>query len=124
MNRGYSLVELILALLLLQVGVLAAVGTVHLAQEGLRRSDLTLRGVLEAARVADSLGRSGSTGSGRISYRWGEVVWRPAAGPLGAQRVVALSARDRDTLATFLALPPLPASFGPWASVEFPERLE
>ena len=67
MRRGFSLVELLLALLLLQVGILATAGMVLLSQQNFRRAELTLRGLLEAGWIADSLARAGGGGpKGRI----------------------------------------------------------
>ena len=110
MNRGFSLVEVVLALLLLQVGVLATVGMVLLSQRNFRRAELTLRGVLEAVWVADSLSGSGSGGPGATLRPWGEVSWVDASTPVKGLRVSAVSSLEADTLATVLALPPLRVS--------------
>lgn len=110
MTRGFSLVELILALLIFQVGLLGVAGTVLLAQRNLLRASVTVRGVVEAGWVADSLTREGSGGSGSLSRPWGEISWGPASDGLGGLRVAALWELGGDTLAVFLAWPPVPDS--------------
>ena len=123
MNRGFSLVELMVALLLLQMGVLATVGMVHLAQENTRRADHTLRSVLSAGWTADSLARSASAGPGRATYPWGELVWSATPEPFPTLRVAAWSPRESDTLAVLLALPLPISSVSPWPdSVALDER--
>jgi len=107
MNFGFSLVEVVLALLLLQVGLLATAGMVFLSQENFRRAELTTRGVLEAARTADSLAMVGGGGAGATLRPWGEISWVEIANPVDASRVSAFSFLEADTLATVLALPPL-----------------
>jgi hypothetical protein len=88
-NRGFSLVELIFALLILQVGVLATAGMFLISQQSLRRAELTLRGVLEAGWVADSLVMMGAVGSGKTSPLWGELLWSPVSTPVQGLRVSA-----------------------------------
>ncbi len=108
MKKGFSLVELVFALLVLQVGLLATAGLVFLAQESMLRAELTVRGVIEARRVADSLARSGDGGSGTLAYPWGEVSWPLPPDGLGGVRVVAVSAERGDTLGRARAWEPEP----------------
>jgi prepilin-type N-terminal cleavage/methylation domain-containing protein len=108
MNRGFSLVELILALAVFQIGILATVGMILLAQGNFRRSEMILRGLVESVRVADSLGAAGTLGSGELSTSWGGVAWSPGSGPVACLRVSAWSALGQDTLATVFAFPALP----------------
>ena len=107
MSRGFSLVELLLALLILQVGLLATAGTVFLAQRNLARAELVTRGILAARSVADSLGGSVGGGSGALAFPWGEVVWGPGAGSPPGIKVVALSTLPEDTLAVAMAWAPV-----------------
>ena len=107
MRNGFSLIEVVLALLLLQVGVLATVGMVFLSQENFRRAELTLRGVLEAAWTADSITRAGGGGPGATLRPWGEIAWVGMGSPVPGFRVSAYSDLEADTLVTVLALPPL-----------------
>jgi hypothetical protein len=123
MNRGFSLVEVVLALLLLQVGLLATVGMVFLSQENFRRAELTTRGVLEAAWTADSLAWAGGGGAGAVLRPWGEVSWVEMATPVAGSRVSAFSILEADTLVTVMALPPLRGSLMLWPdSVPMEER--
>jgi len=99
-------VELVLALLVFQVGLLATAGMILLAQRNLLRAELTVRGILEAGLVADSLERMGEIGSGLRPYLWGEVSWAPASDEIGGLTVVAFSTLLGDTLVAFRALIP------------------
>ena len=53
-QNGYSLVELIFALLIFQVGVLGVAGMILTAQQSLTRAQLILRGTLEARMTGRS----------------------------------------------------------------------
>ena len=122
MTRGFSLVEVVLALLLLQVGILATVGMILLSQENFRLAELTLRGVLEASWTADSLSQVGGGGSGVTPRVWGELLWEPMSVPIEGLRVSAVSPLEKDTLATVLALPPLNSSGLSWPDTLLPEE--
>jgi len=106
MKKGFSLIELVLALVLFQVGILATAGMVFLAQRNLLRAEIILTGILEADLVADSLERSDERGSGRRRYAWGEVSWAPTWDELGGLSVVAFSTLLGDTLVAFRAWSP------------------
>ena len=108
--RGFSLIELLVALLILQVGLLATAGMIFLAQENLARAERMTRGLLEARRLADSLVREGQTGSGQLTYPWGEVRWEAGPSPFPGVRVLALSPGSEDTLAVASAFLPPPDS--------------
>jgi len=113
-RRGFSLLELVLALLVFEIGVLGVAGMVYQGQRTLSRARLIMRGTLEAKRVADSiLAESGAgAGVGNLALPWGEVSWVPAGD--GALRVVATGSVPSDTLATLLAWPrPRGAQTGP-----------
>lgn len=109
MNRGYSLLELILALFLFQVGLLAAAGLFHLSEANLRRAELTVRAILEAEWVGDSLLSLGSMTPGSAPFPWGDLHWSVLSSPVPALRIAAWSEVEGDTLFTLLALPPLPS---------------
>ena len=115
MRRGFSLVELIFALLVLQFGILAAAGLVFLAQKDLIRAELVTRGVLEAGRVADSLALHEEEGPGSLGYSWGRVLWEVAEDGLGTLEVVAVPLAGEDTLA-------VARSWSPLAIVALPTR--
>lgn len=109
MRRGFSLLELILALLLFQVGMLAAAGLVHLSEVNFRRAELTMRAILEAEWVGDSILSLGSMAPGVATFPWGDLSWSVLSSPVPALRIAAWSEMEGDTLFTLLALPPLPA---------------
>lgn len=115
MRRGFSLVELIFALLVLQFGILAAAGLVLLAQKNLNHAELVTRGVLEVGRVADSLARGGEEGSGSLDYSWGRILWGVPENGLGTLEVVAVPLSGEDTLARAI-------SWGPLATLALPTR--
>jgi type II secretory pathway pseudopilin PulG len=111
MKRGFSLVELTIALVLLQVGILATAGMILQAQRDLTRAELVVRGVLDAQRVGDSLlalGGEGPPGRGTVSTLWGEVAWSPANPGSGGVRLVARRLDEGDTLAVLSRWPALP----------------
>jgi uncharacterized protein YfiM (DUF2279 family) len=117
MRSGFSLVELVLALLVFQVGLLATAGMVLVAQRNLLRAEQTMRGILAAGLVADSLEELGEAGSGQRSYLWGDVSWAPASDAIGGLTVAAFSTLLGDTLVRFRALVPPQDSLPPWGNL-------
>jgi hypothetical protein len=110
MKTGFSLVELVLALLVFQIGLLATAGMVLLAQRSLLRAELTVRATLASDLVADSLEEVGEASTGRRGYAWGEIAWTPASDEIGGLLVFASSTLLGDTLVTLRALIPEDAS--------------
>jgi len=118
MREGFSFLELIVALLVLELGVLAVAGNILLAQRNMARAELTLRGVLEAAWIGDSLSvreGAGAGGSGSREFSWGSVEWDRADLGIGGLHLAAIRRRGEDTLAVLFLWPPLPDTllFGP-----------
>jgi type II secretory pathway pseudopilin PulG len=107
MKLGFSLVELVLALLVLQIGVLAVAGMILLSQRNYRRAEMTLRGILEAKEAADSMLSEGTGTPGRSGTSWGELVWAPVSSPIQGLRVAAWSRVEQDTIAVIYAFPPV-----------------
>jgi hypothetical protein len=121
MRNGCSLVELIVALLLLQVGVLAVSGMVLLAQRQMALAELSARGVLEAQWVADSLlARGGGlpTEEGIQHFPWGEVRFFPGDLGLGGVRMIATRHGGSDTLAVIRRWSPMAGSLPPGVGLE------
>jgi hypothetical protein len=124
MNRGFSLVEVVLGLLILQVGILATFGMILLAQRSFQRAEVTLRGVLEAGWIADSLFLSGSPGDGFLGFPWGDIHWSEDSAPVPGLRFHVWSPAQGDTLVSLFLVAPsagLVPSFpspsegpGPW----------
>lgn len=102
---GFSLLELVLALLIFQVGVLGVAGMVLTAQRTLTRAHLLLRGTLEGRQVADSLLAGGAEGAGEVARPWGGLAWTDE-GRRG-MKVVATTKGGADTLAVIRAWPPV-----------------
>lgn len=115
------MVELILALMVFQVGLLAVAGMVYMAQRNFSRAELTLRGMLEAGWVADSLGKIGGMDPGSRESDWGTLVWEPMGSPVPAVRVSAIARIGGDTLATVLGFPPLSSAPFPLRPDTLPE---
>lgn len=97
MSRGFTLIEVVVALVLLEIGVLGVVGTLLLATRTLTEAELTTRAAASAAQVADSLEAHGFAGPGASAFAGGAVRWEAAVG-VGLAVVVATDARG-DTLA-------------------------
>jgi len=110
--------ELIIALLLFGVGLLAVAGMILTAQANLKRSALTLRGTVEALRIGDSLLEAGVEGEGEIEVGWGGwIEWSFAGTPSGGLRVWTLAPDRQDTVATLRVWPP-PATYVPLTGEE------
>lgn len=86
---GFTLVEVIVAVVLLTVGLLASVSMVSLAARTLGEARRASLAGAAAESLADSLLRSGRAGaSGMRSYPWGVLRWGAGEGA-GETRVVA-----------------------------------
>ncbi|MEX2467733.1 MAG: prepilin-type N-terminal cleavage/methylation domain-containing protein [Gemmatimonadota bacterium] len=86
--RGFTLVEVVVALVLLEIGVLGVVGTFVIASRTMARAEVLERATLTVERVADSLSVDGMAGDGSSPFRGGIVVWN---GVPRVPAVVALS---------------------------------
>lgn len=95
-RAGFTLVEAMLAIVLLCTGLLAtaALGTVSL--RSWRRAGELAAAVVAAGEVADSLGIFGVSVGGSRQYPWGALTWDDPV-PLGGrllQVVIRASAHD------------------------------
>ncbi len=92
-RRGFSLVEVLVALVVLEIGLLGAVGMTWQAQRTVRATE-THEAVTRAVEaLADSLTRAGWTGPGRRAMAGGELRWSLA----GAGVVTISFQRDRES---------------------------
>lgn len=104
MSRGFTLLEVIVSLLLLQIGVVGALGTLALASRTLAEAQQTERAVTEAEGVLDSLAGVAGAVSGARAVPGGTIEWS-----VDGSGVVALrAARDdgRVWVEVTSALPP------------------
>jgi len=103
---GFSLLELLIALLLFQVGLLAVAGMLLQGQRVLRRSQLVVRGTLESRIVGDSLFMAVSEEPGEREEPWGRIFWEPVSGSPGSLRIMVLAPEESDTLVVMRLWPP------------------
>lgn len=78
MRRGFTLVEVVVALLVLQVGLLGGLAILTMASRTLRRAVTVEVAVAALEGVADSLLSAGWTGDGRMTLDAGEISWSGA----------------------------------------------
>lgn len=95
-SAGFTLVEAILAIMLLCTGLLAAAALGTASLRSWRRAGELAAAVMAAEEIADSLGLFGASGGGTRQYPWGVLVWEDPV-PLGGrllQVVIRASAHD------------------------------
>lgn len=102
---GFSLLELVIALVIFQVGLLGVAAMALMGQESMRRARLIMRGTVEATRVGDSILAAGGDARGQTFRPWGSLAWEETGD--GAVRITALAENDQDTLAVLLLWPRL-----------------
>jgi len=73
--RGFSLIEVIIALVILEVGLLGATGVVWIAAITMGRAWALEAGVASAEGVADSLSLGAVPGSGELAVDHGALTW-------------------------------------------------
>jgi prepilin-type N-terminal cleavage/methylation domain-containing protein len=79
-RSGFSLIEVLVALVVLEVGLVGCAGTLVLAQRQMAAAERLHRATQAAAAAADSLLARDAVGSGESSGSWGRVTWSPADG--------------------------------------------
>lgn len=90
MRRGFTLVEVVIALILLEVGLLASFSLLLVASDSLRRAERLEMSLATAEGVADSLASSPEVSAGSVVLPGGDsVVWD--AGPGGSFAVALMS---------------------------------
>lgn len=87
---GFTLLEVLVAFVLLELGLLGSVGLLLVASRSLTRAVLVERAAGEAAAVADSLSRNAVRGVGEVLREGWRVAWEPVGG--GSLRVMAMPA--------------------------------
>lgn len=95
---GFALVEVLVALLVLELGMLGVAGLVALGGRTLARASLLERALYAAEQVADSLARVDEIADGERTLPGGHLRWRvTSGGPEGpsAVRITAVDAEGR-----------------------------
>lgn len=84
MSRGFTLIEVVVALLLLEVAVLAAAGSLSVASHTLSEAEWLERAVMEAEGVLDSIEGVAIAGDGARAFADGSLEWAvdPSGGVL------------------------------------------
>jgi len=79
-RAGFTLVEVIVALVILEVGMLGVVGTLVVASRAVRQATTLEGAVARTERVIDSLAVAGTEGSGSSALPGGDLAWIVEAG--------------------------------------------
>jgi Tfp pilus assembly protein PilV len=77
---GFTLVEVLVAIVVLEVGLLGVAGTLVLAVRAMRRAETMERAVTDAERVYDSISSVAEPSSGSAAGALGPVRWTVATG--------------------------------------------
>lgn len=94
---GFTLVEALLAIVLLCTGLLATAALGSVSVHAWRRAGELTAAVVAAGEAADSFGILGVVGEGSRQYPWGTLAWDDPV-PLGGRLVqVTIRASARDT---------------------------
>jgi len=74
-KSGFTLIEVLVALLIMEIGTLGVLGSLVLASGVMRRAETLERAVARAEGVLDSLSADGDPGTGSRTFLGGEVRW-------------------------------------------------
>lgn len=81
MTRGFSLIEVVIALVILSVGGAAALSLVVTADRRIQQAWILELALTRATEVADSLEAAGvAASSGHSIEPWGRIDWAPGSG--------------------------------------------
>ena len=96
-SAGFTLVEAVLAVVLLSTGLLATAALGSVSVRSWRHAGELTAAVVAAGEIADSFGIFGVSDGGRRRYPWGTLVWDDPA-PLGGRLLqVAFRATASDS---------------------------
>lgn len=101
---GFTLLEVVIALLVLELAVVGAVGLLVLASATLGRAERLERAAALAEGVLDSLATAAAPTDGRASYGAADVVW--GVGAAGEVVVTALGPTGDTLFEVESVLPP------------------
>jgi type II secretory pathway pseudopilin PulG len=96
MKRGFSLIELVVALVVLELAVTGIAGILAAAGRAFADAERLERAIEAAEWVADSLTSEGMSGVGAVPFPGGVVGW--GAGPWPGEAIVWSADRAGDTL--------------------------
>ena len=105
---GFTLLEVVVALLVLEIAVVGAVGILVLAAATLGRAERLERAAARAEGVLDSLALASAPTDGVAGYGAGQLRW--TVGPAGEVRLVATGPTGDTLLELATILPPEPAA--------------
>jgi len=97
-TRGFTLLEVLVAAVLLGVGLAAAAGTFRVAATSLARAARLERALLATEAVVDSLAHEGAVGSGERGEGGFRIGWTEAGGGGGILIHAVAGTGRRDTL--------------------------
>jgi type II secretory pathway pseudopilin PulG len=78
-RRGFTLVEVLMAMVVLEVGCLGVAGTLLLAARTMHRAESLERAVTEAGWLYDSVSSLGDVGIGEVPVAVGRLRWSVGA---------------------------------------------
>jgi Tfp pilus assembly protein PilV len=105
MSRGFTLLEVVVALLLLEIAVMSAAGTLTVASRTLTQAEHLERAVIEAEGVLDSLAGTAGAVSGSRAFVGGELMWSVDVTGQVALRVSGADGRRWLEVVSAVALP-------------------
>jgi len=74
--RGFTLIEIVVAIVLLEIGMLGMLGTLTIASRTMTRAETLEAATITAGRVVDSLTVHGMAEEGAVGFIGGQVSWR------------------------------------------------
>ena len=98
MTRGFTLIEVVMALLVLQVAMIGVLGTLVVAARTMRRAEHVERATERAESTLDSLRGGAREGRDSSDFRGGTVRWT-----VGADGTLALTASGPDGIVVEIA---------------------
>lgn len=104
MRRGFTLLEVVVALLVLEVAVVGVVGALVLASSTLARAEAVEHQVAVTEGLLDSLARSAAAGADSVRNPLGRVSW--VVDDSGHITLRAMDARDDTIVALEATMPP------------------
>jgi Tfp pilus assembly protein PilV len=78
--RGFTLIEVVVAIVLLELGLLGVLGTLVLASRTMTRAETLERAVIAVERARDSLSVHGMDTEGGTSFPGGRMAWSVTTG--------------------------------------------